>query len=189
MIITQLLASCAIETYGTNPASQEMPWQGTKYKTPPTSSVGQLRLCHYSGFPPPSSIPSHVLPSIPHNTTFPTLCVSFRRLLPLCGSRLSRQGAQRTREPLSSCGVLMLRMRAGCRSQRQGRRKATFSLGDHEMGLLHTQSSSQDTRNLCVLRASGSSGEPRCQTLNAATVHMCKSCFRDQRLNLNSHSV
>lgn len=133
--------------------------------------------------------PLMFFPPSPHNTTFPTLCVSFRRLLPLRGSRLSRQGAQRTREPLSSCGVLMLRMRAGCRSQRQGRRKATFSLGDHEMGLLHTQSSSQDTRNLCVLRASGSSGEPRCQTLNAATVHMCKSCFRDQRLNLNSHSV
>ena len=102
---------------------------------------------------------------------------------------LSRQGVWRIRKPLSPSWVLMLRMRPGCRSQGQKRRKAMFSLGDHEMGMLHTQSSSQDMCNLCTLRASGISGELRCQTLNTATVHMCKSCFQDLRLNLSSYSV
>lgn len=123
IIITQLPASCATETYVTKSASQEMPDQGSKYKIPPTSSIGQPRLCHYSVlcFLSYSSF-------IPYNTLFPALCISFRQLLHLHGSSLSRQYVQSIREPLSFFWVTMLRMRAGCRSQRQKRRKASSAL-------------------------------------------------------------
>lgn len=89
-IITQLPTSCATETYVTKSASQEMPGQGSKYKIPPTSSVGQPRLHHYSGFPPLFSVSSHIRPSSP-TTPFPTLCISFRQLLRLHGSSKSQQ--------------------------------------------------------------------------------------------------
>lgn len=143
-IITQLLASCAIETYVTNSASQEIPWQGSKYKTPPTSSVRQLRLCHYSGFPPPSTIPSHILPPSPTTPCSPRSAFPSGDFFPSMAHDSQQTGVQRIREPLSHCWVLMLRMRAGCCSQRQKRRKATFSIGDHEMGMPHTHS--------CLLR-------------------------------------
>lgn len=40
---------------------------GVKVQTPPTSSVGELELCHNSAFPSPSFISSHILPYPPQH--------------------------------------------------------------------------------------------------------------------------
>lgn len=162
MIITKLLSSCVIQTYVTNPASQEMPWKRSKYKTPPPSTVWHLKLCHYSGFPLPSPLIFFLHPPqhhVPHPLHFLWVTSS-----PLWFMSLNSQGVQRIRDLLSVCWALMPSMRAGCCSQRQKRRWDTFSLWYHGTGMLQIQSSPQDTWNLCSLRAGGVLGNLRCQT-------------------------
>lgn len=96
IIITQLPTSCATETYVTKSASQEMPGQGSKYKMPPTSSIGQPRLHHYSGFPPLFSVSSHIRPyplqhPVPHPLHFLQATSSPSWLKQVSADRMSRE--------------------------------------------------------------------------------------------------
>lgn len=84
---------------------------------------------------------------------------------------------------LSAWWVVVLRMRAGWCSKKQRRRKAMLCLGVPEMKMLYTHPSSQDMQNLRVPRASGISGELRCQTQHSYSAHVqlllsgCKFTF------------
>lgn len=148
MIITKLLSSCVIQTYVTNPASQEMPWKRSKYKTSPPALFGNSSY-------------------VPHPLHFLWVTSS-----PLWFMSLNSQGVRRIRDLLSTCWALMPSMRAGCCSQRQKRRWDTFSLWYHGTGMLQIQSSPQDTWNLCWLRAGGVLGNLRCQTQHSYSAHV-----------------
>lgn len=65
IIIMKLLVSCAIQSYVTKPASEEMPCQRSKYKNSSPSNIWQLRRCNYPSFPLPSFLLSHIASSPP----------------------------------------------------------------------------------------------------------------------------
>lgn len=82
MIITKLLSSCVIQTYVTNPASQEMPWKRSKYKTSPPSTVWQLKLCSS-----PSAFPlGDFFPSVVHESQQPGCSENKGPIVHLLGS-------------------------------------------------------------------------------------------------------